>query len=91
MKKFNKIVMIVLFLIFCVMAVLVHYGFTGSFDAAVYKFVIGFRSDSLTKVLLFITEFASVKGIVFLCAVSLIGLFWKYYKSLLVTFLLMIP
>ena len=64
MKKFNKIVMIVLFLIFCVMAVLVHYGLTGSFDAAVYKFVIGFRSDSLTKVLLFITEFASVKGIV---------------------------
>ena len=45
MKKFNKIVMIVLFLIFCVMAVLVHYGLTGSFDAAVYKFVIGFRSD----------------------------------------------
>ena len=81
MKKFNKIVMIVLFLIFCVMAVLVHYGLTCSFDAAVYKFVIGFRSDSLTKVLLFITEFASVKGIVFLCAVSLIGLFWKYYKS----------
>ena len=64
------------------MAVLVHYGLTGSFDTAVYKFVIGFRSDSLTKVLLFITEFASVKGIVFLCAVSLIGLFWKYYKSL---------
>lgn len=82
MKKFNKIVMIVLFLIFCVMAVLVHYGLTGSFDAAVYKFVIGFRSDSLTKVLLFITKFASVKEIVFLCAVSLIGLFWKYYKSL---------
>lgn len=82
MKKFNKIVMIVLFLIFCVMAVLVHYGLTGSFDTAVYKFVIGFRSDSLTKVLLFITEFASVKSIVFLCAVSLIGLFWKYYKSL---------
>ena len=82
MKKVNKIVMIVLFLIFCVMAVLVHFGLTGSFDAAVYKFVIGFRSDSLTKVLLFITEFASVKGIVFLCAVSLIGLFWKHYKSL---------
>ena len=82
MKKFNKIVMIVLFLIFCVMAVLVHYGLTGSFDTAVYKFVIGFRSDSLTKVLLFITKFASVKEIVFLCAVSLIGLFWKYYKSL---------
>ena len=82
MKKFNKIVMIILFLIFCVMAVLVHYGLTGSFDAAVYKFVIGFRSDSLTKVLLFITKFASVKEIVFLCAVSLIGLFWKYYKSL---------
>lgn len=82
MKKFNKIVMIVLFLIFCAMAVLVHFGLTGSFDVAVYKFVIGFRSDSLTKVLLFITEFASVKGIVFLCAVSLIGLFWKYYKSL---------
>ena len=82
MKKFNKIVMIILFLIFCVMAVLVHYGLTGSFDTAVYKFVIGFRSDSLTKVLLFITEFASVKEIVFLCAVSLIGLFWKYYKSL---------
>ena len=82
MKKFNKIVMIVLFLIFCVMAVLFNYGLTGSFDAAVYKFVIGFRSDSLTKVLLFITKFASVKEIVFLCAVSLIGLFWKYYKSL---------
>ena len=74
--------MIILFLIFCVMAVLVHYGLTGSFDTAVYKFVIGFRSDSLTKVLLFITKFASVKEIVFLCAVSLIGLFWKYYKSL---------
>ena len=82
MKNVNKIIMIILFFIFCVMAVLVHYGLTGSFDAAVYKFVIGFRSDSLTKVLLFITEFASVKGIVFLCAVSLIGLFWKYYKSL---------
>ena len=79
MKKVNKIIMIVLFIIFCVMAVLVRYGLTGS---TVYKFVIGFRSDSLTKVLLFITEFASVKGIVFLCAVSLIGLFWKYYKSL---------
>ena len=64
------------------MAVLVHYGLTSSFDAAVYNFVIGLRSDSLTKTLLFITEFASVKGIVFLCAVSLIGLFWKYYKSL---------
>ena len=82
MKKFNKIVMIVLFIIFCVMAVLVHYDLTSSFDATVYKFVIGFRSDSLTKVLLFITDFASVKGIVFLCAGSLIGLFWKYYKSL---------
>lgn len=82
MKKVNKIIMIILFFIFCVMAVLVHFGLTGSFDATVYKFVIGFRSDSLTKVLLFITEFASVKGIVFLCAVSLIGLFWKYYKSL---------
>lgn len=82
MKKFNKIVMIVLFLIFCVMAVLVHYDLTGSFDATVYKFVIGFRSDSLTKVLLFITDFASVKGIVALCGISLIGLFWKYYKSL---------
>ena len=55
MKNVNKIVMIVLFLIFCVMAVLVHFGLTGSFDAAVYKFVIGFRSDSLTKVVLFIT------------------------------------
>ena len=82
MKKVNKIVMIILFLIFCVMAVLVHFGLTGSFDAAVYKFVIGFRSDSLTKVLLFITDFASVKRIVVLCAISLIGLFWKYYKSL---------
>ena len=66
MKKINKIVMIVLFLIFCVMAVLVHYGLTGYFDTAVYKFVIGFRSDSLTKVLLFITKFARVKGNVFL-------------------------
>lgn len=64
------------------MAVLVHFGLTGSFDSAVYKFVIGFKSDSLTKVLLFITDFASVKGIVALCAISLIGLFWKYYKSL---------
>lgn len=82
MKKFNKIVMIILFLIFCMMAVLVHFGLTGSFDAAVYKFVIGFKSDSLTKVLLFITDFASVKGIVALCVISLIGLFWKYYKSL---------
>lgn len=82
MKKVNKIIMIILFFIFCVMAVLVHFGLTSSFDATVYKFVIGFRSDSLTKVLLFITDFASVKGIVFLCAGSLIGLFWKYYKSL---------
>ena len=82
MKKVNKIIMIILFFIFCVMAVLVHFGLTGSFDAAVYNFVIGLRSDLLTKVLLFITEFASVKGIVFLCAVSLIGLFWKHYKSL---------
>ena len=82
MKKVNKIVMIILFLIFCVMAVLVHFGLTGSFDVAVYKFVIEFKSDSLTKVLLFITDFASVKGIVVLCAISLIGLFWKYYKSL---------
>lgn len=82
MKKFNKIVMIILFLIFCMMAVLVYFGLTGSFDAAVYKFVIGFKSDVLTKVLLFITDFASVKGIVALCAISLIGLFWKYYKSL---------
>ena len=74
--------MIILFLIFCMMAVLVYFGLTGSFDAAVYKFVIGFKSDVLTKVLLFITDFASVKGIVALCAISLIGLFWKYYKSL---------
>ena len=57
MKKVNKIIMIVLFIIFCVMAVLVHFGLTGSFDAAVYNFVIGLRSDLLTKVLLFITEF----------------------------------
>ena len=28
MKKVNKIIMIILFLIFCVMAVLVHYGLT---------------------------------------------------------------
>lgn len=83
MKKFNKIVMIILFLMFCLMAVLVHFGLTCSFDAAVYKFVIGFKSDWLTKMLLFITDFASVKGIVALCAISLIGLFWKYYKSLL--------
>lgn len=82
MKNVNKIVMIILFLIFCVMAVLVHFGLTGSFDVAVYKFVIGFKSDSLTKALLFITDFASVKGIIVLCAISLIGLFWKYYKSL---------
>ena len=68
---------------FCLMAVLVHFGLTCSFDDAVYKFVIGFKSDWLTKVLLFITDFASVKGIVALCAISLIGLFWKYYKSLL--------
>ena len=35
MKKVNKIIMIVLFIIFCVMAVLVRYGLTGSFDAKI--------------------------------------------------------
>ena len=67
---------------FCIMAVLVHFGLTSSFDIAIYKFVINFKSDTLTEILLFITDFASVKGIVALCVISLIGLFWKYYKSL---------
>lgn len=83
MKKINKVIMSILFLVFCIIAVLVHFGLTSSFDAAIYKLVIGFKSDTLTKVLLFITDFASVKGIVVLCVISLIGLFWKYYKSLL--------
>ncbi|MDO4376429.1 MAG: phosphatase PAP2 family protein [bacterium] len=82
MKKINKVIMSILFLVFCIIAVLVHFGLTGSFDTTIYKFVIGFKSDTLTKVLLFITDLASVKGVVALCVISLIGLFWKYYKSL---------
>ena len=82
MKKIDKIIICVLFFMFCIMAVLVHFGLTSSFDIAIYKFVINFKSDTLTEILLFITDFASVKGIVALCVISLIGLFWKYYKSL---------
>lgn len=83
MKKINKVIIGILFLVFCIIAVLVHFELTGSFDTTIYKFVISFKSDTLTRVLLFITDFASVKGVVALCAISLIGLFWKYYKSLL--------
>lgn len=83
MKKINKVIIGILFLVFCIIAVLVHFELTGSFDTTIYKFVISFKSDTLTRVLLFITDFASVKGVVVLCAISLIGLFWKYYKSLL--------
>lgn len=82
MKKINKVIIGILFLVFCIIAVLVHFELTGSFDATIYKFVISFKCDTLTRVLLFITDFASVKGVVALCAISLIGLFWKYYKSL---------
>lgn len=82
MKKINRIIICVLFFIFCLMAALVHLGLTRSFDSAIYKFVISFRSGTLTKILLFITDFASVKGIIILCIFSLTGLFWKYYKSL---------
>lgn len=82
MKKINKVIIGILFLVFCIIAVLVHFELTGSFDATIYKFVISFKSDILTRVILFITDFASVKGVVALCAISLIGLFWKYYKSL---------
>lgn len=82
MKKINKVVICILFLFFGFMAVLVHFQLTEAFDETIYRFVIGFKGDALTKMLLFITNFASVKGIVCLCVISLIGLFWKYYKSL---------
>ena len=76
----NRVVVSLIFLIMWTILVLTNN--VGWFDDLVYDFVYGLKCDNLTSFMRIITSFSSVKVMVLLTALSLIGLIWKRKESI---------
>lgn len=82
MKKNDRNILIILSLIFIMIMILMLTGNISWFDNTIYKFIIGFKSDTLTSTMKFITVLANPEIIIFLSIISLLTLIFKYKGSI---------
>lgn len=91
MKKFGRIFFILLCLVTLIWTFLVYFNGLYFVDMSIFDFISSFRCDVLTYFFKFITFFASVKYIIFVCILSFIIYYYKKNKlalSLLITIVL---
>ena len=82
----RKILTIILFCLFIIDLILVLTGNISSFDNTIYKFIISFKSDTLTDIFKIISFLASTKVIIlFNIILAVIVLISKRTNMLLIT------
>ncbi len=76
----NRVVISLILLI--IWTILVLTNNTIWFDDLVYNFIISFKSEALTTIMVFITGFSNAKLLVILSLITLIALIWKRKEPL---------
>lgn len=80
----RKLLIISLIIMFIILGILALNDLTSSFDNFIYKIVISIKSDTLTKVLQFITSLANYKSILFYNILILLYILLKKKDKLLI-------
>lgn len=82
MKKYSKLMVLSLTIIFFIILFLVKLDLTIEFDTAIYNFIISFKNDNLTNFIKFITNFGDTICIIIILILSFIFFKDKMYPKL---------
>lgn len=83
MKKYSKLMVLTLTIIFFIILFLVKLDLTYQFDKAIYNIIIGLKNDNLTSFVKFITNFGDTIYIVMFILISFVFFRKKIYPKLI--------
>lgn len=83
MKKYSKLIVLILTIIFFIILFLVKLDLTYQFDKAIYNIIIGLKNDNLTSFVKFITNFGDTIYIIIILILSFIFFKNKLYPKLI--------